>query len=465
MSVTTTNTRLTQQQRAQMPALMEFYSPSAALLEEGVQGPARAVIWCVIALVLSCGTAAAIVPIDIVVTAHGRVVASDSTIVVQPLETAIVREIAVREGQVVHKGDLLARLDPTFSNSDRNSMTLQVESLSAEVERLTAEAADKEYKPSVINQAALVQQVIYMHRHEQRLFKREDYKQKIASLQAQLVKAAGDIRSYNERSQVAGVVEGKRRELEKLGWGSQLNSLQAQDQAIEMRRSLENAQQAARAAAGDIAAMRAEAEGDERDWKTTVSKDLTDATRKLIDATASAEKAGLRSQLVELRADTDATVLTVASVSVGSVMQSGEKFLTLVPLNAPMEIETALGGGDAGYVHIGDPVTIKFDTFPFVLYGGGTGEVRSVSADSFTTQQDDRTRAGVVNTPGSSQTGNSYYRLNVSISDVTLHDTPKGFHVAPGMPVTADVKVGSRTVMAYLLSHALPPVAEGMREP
>jgi hemolysin D len=468
MSITTTDgNKLTRQQASQMPALLEFYSPTASLMATGVRGPARVVVWLLVGVVTCCLVAAGTVPIDKVVTAPGRIVATQSTVVVQPLETAIVREIAVQEGQTVHKGDLLAKLDPTFSKSDKTSSSLQVESLTAEVERLRAEAADADYKPSALNQSALVQEAIFAQRRQERELRLENYKQKIAGLQAQLMKSRGDILGYSERAQVATTVEDKRRELEKLGWGSQLNRLQAQDQVLEVKRSLDNAQQQARSAAGDLMAMQAEAAAYDRDWQAKVSEDLTDATRKLIDATASVEKADLRNRLVELRADTDATVLTQASkVSVGSVMQSGDQFLTLVPLDAPLEIEAALEGDSAGYVHVGDRVTVKFNTFPFTQYGGAEGTVRAISPDSFTTQQDDRTRAGVSTTQGGSLASEaSYYRVNVALDKITLHDTPKGFHVTPGLPVVADVMVGKRTVLSYIFHRALPVAMDGMREP
>jgi HlyD family secretion protein len=180
---------------------------------------------------------------------------------------------------------------------------------------------------------------------------------------------------------------------------------------------------------------------------------------------AQLEKANLRSQLVDLRASEDATVLTMAPVSVGSVMQSGDKFLTLVPVSAPLELETAMSGDEAGYVHTGDPVMIKFETFQFTRYGGAEGVVRSISPDSFTSGADDRTRAGVLNSGGATSAAPAYYRANITMDKITLHDTPLGFHVAPGMPVEADIKVGSRTIMGYLLGRVLPPMMEGMREP
>ena len=44
-----------------------------------------------------------------------------------------------------------------------------------------------------------------------------------------------------------------------------------------------------------------------------------------------------------------------------------------------------MAGSDAGFVHLGDPVTIKFDTFPFTQYGSASGTVRVISPDSFST--------------------------------------------------------------------------------
>ena len=67
---------------------------------------------------------------------------------------------------------------------------------------------------------------------------------------------------------------------------------------------------------------------------------------------------------------------SVDKVSVGSVLQSGEHFITLVPNNTPLEIEANISGRDNGHVHVNDPVIIKFDTFPFSQYGFAEGTVR-----------------------------------------------------------------------------------------
>ena len=186
-------------------------------------------------------------------------------------------------------------------------------------------------------------------------------------------------------------------------------------------------------------------------WHADVSEKLADATGKLSDARESLNKAQLRKQLVELRADRDATVLTVAKVSVGSVLQSGQQFITLVPADAPLEVEANILGRDDGFMHVGDPVAVKFDTFPFIQYGLAYGTVRTISADSFTSQDEQRNPTGTVPVPGNS--GEPFYRARITIDRVDLHGTPPDFHVMPGMPVTADIKVGKRTVLQYLLGR------------
>ena len=96
------------------------------------------------------------------------------------------------------------------------------------------------------------------------------------------------------------------------------------------------------------------------------------------------------------------TVLTVAKLSVGSVLQSGQQFITLVPADAPLEVEANILGRDDGFISLGDPVSVKFDTFPFIQYGLAYGIVRTISADSFTAQDEQRNPTGMVPVPGNS---------------------------------------------------------------
>jgi hemolysin D len=159
----------------------------------------------------------------------------------------------------------------------------------------------------------------------------------------------------------------------------------------------------------------------------------------------------------------DAIVQSVAKVSVGSVMQSGQQFITLVPAEAPLEVEANVFGHDSGFVHVGNVAAVKFDTFPFYQYGMAEGKVRIVSPNSFTAQEEARNPTGVA--PQTQTNNEPFYRARITMDRIGLHDVPEGFQVMPGMPVTADIKVGKRTVMKYLLGMVVPVAHEAMREP
>jgi len=308
-----------------------------------------------------------------------------------------------------------------------------------------------------------LQAAIFAQRQAEYDYKVENYAQKINSLVATIARANSDAAGYRSRLEVATNVERMRRDLEHMQVGSRLNTLAAMDNRAEMERNLHNSEEAVAGAQRDLAAMIAERNGYIQSWRADVSQQLSDATGKLSDARESLNKAQLRKQLVELRAEQDSIVLTVAKVSVGSVLQSGQQFITLVPADAPLEIEANISGRDDGFVRVGDPVSIKFDTFPFIQYGLAYGTVRTISADSFTGQDEQRNPTGAVPVP--SNTSEPFYRARVAIDRVDLHGTPAGFRLMPGMPITADIKVGKRTVLQYLLGRALPVASEGMREP
>ena len=86
----------------------------------------------------------------------------------------------------------------------------------------------------------------------------------------------------------------------------------------------------------------------------------------------------------------------------------------------------------------------------------------TISPGSFTAQDEARDPTGAVPlAPGSN---NSYYRGKIAIERIALRNVPNDYRIVAGMPVTADVKVGRRTVLNYLLGRVMPLVAEAMRE-
>ena len=444
------------------PILLEFESPTAALLARPVPARSRHVTWVIFSMVAFAVVCAATVPIDRLVTASGKVVSSANNVVVQPLEVSIVRSIDVKEGQIVHAGDLLARLDPTFATADAGALETQVGSLQAEVNRLQAEGDGRIYV-SDGSPPSQLQAVIFAQRHAEHSYKIENYKQKIDGIRVKVSQAQSDVKSYTERLGGARVVEDMRRELEQQGVGSKLNRLAATDSRVELSRNLDTARATIASAQGELDAMIAERDGYVQQIRGETSQALTEQGRKLAEGRENLTKASLRRKLVQLKADVDAIVLTIAPVSVGSVMQSGDQFITMVPIDSPLEIETVVDGRDAGFVRVGDPVTIKFETFPYFTYGTARGQVRTVSPDSFHRPMDERDKVGK---PRSEEAaGTMFYRTKISMDEMRLHDLPAGFRITPGMPVTADVKVGQRTMFQYLMSRVIPVATGGLHEP
>jgi len=442
---------------------LEFQSPTAAIVDAPVPRAARGTIWTIGSMFAACLVAMWLIPIDRVVTAQGKVVSQAPMVVVQPLETSIVRAIDVTEGQSVHAGDLLARLDPTFASADVGALQAQVSSLQAEAARMQAEVEERSFQYSGVDPLMSLQAAIYAQREAERRSRLEFYRQKIDALASTAARSAADATAFRERLVVAQSVESMRKKLEALQVGSQLNALIATDSRLEIERSLSTAIKTAESAKAELTAIIAERDAFVQNWRVQVAQTLAEGSRKLSDARESLNKALLRRQLIEMRTDRNATVLTIAKVSEGSVLQAGEQLITLVPADTPLEIEVNVVGRDNGFVHVGAPVAVKFDTFPSTQYGLAYGTVRTISADSFTAQDSAKARSASV--PVGPAQGEPFYRSRITLDRLMLHDVPAGFHIMPGMPVAADIKVGKRTVLAYLLGRILPVMSEGMREP
>jgi hemolysin D len=446
-----------------LPVILEYQSPSTAIINMPMPRIASGFTWAFSSMLAIMLVIASVIKVDRVVTADGVVVARAPTIVVQPLDTAIVRSIDVNPGDVVHAGQVLARLDPTFAVADMSTLVSQVASLQAQTSRMQAELDNRPFTYSGLDPNLTLQASIYAQRQATFNFQMENYQQKASSLSAAIARASSDIGNYSDRLAYAKTLEQMRKELEHLNVGSKINTLSAMDTRVQMQASLDTARQQQVGAQRDLAALIAERNGYVQSWKSDIYDKLTDGLSKLSDARESLSKAQLHRQLVELRAEQDGTVMTVSKVSVGSVLNPGQQFITLVPADAPLEVEANIAGTDDGYVTVGDTVDIKFDTFPYARYGMAHGVVRIVSPDSFSAQDESRNPTGAVPVPNAQQ--GMWYRSRVTLDRVDLHNAPTNFHLTPGMPVKADIRVGQQTIMHYMLGKYIPLTTEGMREP
>jgi HlyD family secretion protein len=176
---------------------------------------------------MSMLVALSLIKVDRVVTAQGKVVSTKPTIVMQPLDTSIVRSVEVRTGERVKAGQLLARLDPTFAAADLSALTAQVSALQAQVSRLQAELDGRPFTYSGIDTNLALQAAIYAQRQAEYNFKIEGYQQKANSLSATIARSRADAEGYRTRLEYATALEGMRKELERLNVGSKISTLSA----------------------------------------------------------------------------------------------------------------------------------------------------------------------------------------------------------------------------------------------
>lgn len=451
--------------------VLEFQSPSTVILEAPPKRIARNTIWVICALVVTMLLIAEFVPMDMEVVADGQVMSRAPDIQLEPLETAIVRSINVHVGQIVHAGQVVATLDPTEAQADLKTLLAQESALVAEVGEERAEFDGKPYKPTdPTNRDQLLQAAIYAQRMAQLKYTLNGYDQQIASLAAQVDGAEGQAAYYRDRLVLATQIENMNTLLQKLNAGSQLTTLQSEDQRVSMAASVAQYVAQAQSSEQTLEATKAQRDAFLQQWNAALSAQLATNVPQLESVRQSISKAELVNQMVELRTPQDAVVLQITSgISVGSVMQSGQSFLSLSPLHAPLEIETYVDGSYQGFVKVGQPVTIKFATFPFPLFGTASGTVRVVTSDSFTPQQlaaqfmQLQTTPTV--TPQNIPTAELYYATRVTLDKLNLRNVPADFRVIPGMPVETDVRVGTQTIMQYMLERIVPIFNQGLNEP
>ncbi|GBR48777.1 HlyD family type I secretion periplasmic adaptor subunit [Gluconobacter roseus] len=446
-------------------ALLEFHSPTAGLVNLPATPAARYIILLIGCLFLACVAAMALFPINRVVSTPGRLISTQPTIVVQPLETAIIRSIDVHVGDFVKKGDILAHLDPTITEADITNMRQQRDAYQAEYDRLKAEAAGQDYHANLNEPASVEQGAAFLRRKTEYQAHVENYAQQIASLESDIQGYRANAAMYGSKMRVASEVLQMRQREQADQVGSRLSTLGAQTELMEAERAEIAAQQSANSAEKKLAAMKAERDGYIGNWQAKIYSDLTEAGHHLAEYRSAFEKARLRQDLVLLRAPEDGVVLTIAQGSVGSVLQSAGQFITLVPTGYGLEMEAVMRSQDVGFVQVGDHALLKFATFPYDQYGGAEATVRVISADAFTPSSQNGSGGANGTSPSEDTSASGVYRVRLRIDRYTLHGQPSFFHPMPGMSVTADIDVGKRTVLQYLFNKITPAITNGMREP
>jgi len=397
---------------------------------------------------------ASVSPIDKVVIAHGRLVNPLPNIVVQPLDTSIIQSIDVRVGQVVKKGQVLATLDPTFTAADETQLRVRLDSLNNQAAGLRAELGGKMGSTEAGSDDARLQQQLSVERRGNYDAQKSKMDQNIARLRASLETNKHDQMVLAQRVKSLREVEAMQEQLVAENFGAKMHLLEARDRRLEVERDMDMQRNKAIEMASELASVQSERAAFERAWRQKAMEDLLSATRDRDGINEQLAKADKRLKMVQMVAPADGVVLEIAKYSVGSVIREAEQMFTLVPLGAELEAEVQIDSVDIGFIKQGMPAHIKVDAYTFMKHGMLEGKVRTVSQDSFKRDTADKNGGGL----------DTYYVSRIPYSG-ELKKLQPGAQLIPGMTVSAEIVVGHRTVMSYLLYPLTRALDESIREP
>jgi HlyD family secretion protein len=406
-------------------------------------------------LLVSVIVLAALTRVDMDVTGHGRLASQNPTTMLQPLDRAILRHLAVRAGDVVRKGQVLATLDGTFAQADVGALTARRNFLGAEAARLRTELAGGVYidkhAPDEQMQAALSAQ-----RQREYAAKLAGYDQAIAHDAAELATDRDQANSLRHQVALAQQVKTMRDTLMQGAEGSRLQYLDADSTLTrdtgELTAATDRIAELGHASLSHQADRRAFVES----WRRDIVEALAKNRNETDQVQASLDKAAHVQQLVQVTAPEDGVIIDVAARGPGSVLKEAEPLLTLLPAHAGLQADISVKSADIGYIRAGDPVTVKVDAYPYQRHGTLQGHVRAIAAASFDMQ------SAPGDTPGESS---AMHRVTVDLSGGHLTDLPPGTGPMPGMTISGDVRVGHRSVLAYFLQPLTRGFAQSLREP
>jgi len=451
-------------ERAFLPAALEIVETPAPPLV-GVLGAVLIALFC---LALAW---AAFGKIDIVASAPGRIIPTGRVKTIQPFETGVVRAIRVRDGQSVKAGDVLIELDPTVTEAELKHLQNDLTVAALESARLAAVLADGDplaaFQPPA---GASASQVAIQRRYL--VEQVEEQRAKQAGLELQKVKKDAELTtamaSINKLEAVLPILQQRvsiRQQLFDKEVGSKVNYLEILQAYTEAQQELTVQKSRVREAEIALAGIVESQAQSRAEFRRTLSTELVESQRKIAGLSEDVIKAAQRTVLQRLTAPVDGTVQQLAVHTVGGVVTPAQALLVIVPADSNLEIEAMISNRDIGFVHVGQAVEIKVDTFNFTRYGLLHGRVLSVSRDAIARDREKDGADKNAKDDGSGAPSDQLsYAGRISLDSSTMQVDENVVNLSPGMAVTTEIRTGSRSVISYLLSPLLRYKQESLRE-
>lgn len=417
-------------------------------------------------LSLSVGTGAmlawaAVARVDVVAVAEGRLVPSGYVKVVQPGDGGIVRELLVKDGDSVREGQLLVRLDERSAQADSVASAHDLALKRLAQKRIDAELRGQPFRSDPNDPPSLVRQV-QSQWQARRLAHADALAQEAQALEKLIAdaRAADQVRTrLAQTAPLARQTADSYRKLVSEGFMGEVAAVDRQREAIEHERNLDAQVATVAGLQAQVEQQRARLAHLQSQYRTQLEGERLDLAAQINRAEQEQQKARLRTEVTEVRAPHAGIVKDLAVATRGAVVAVGAPLLSIVPADEPLLAEVWLANEDAGFVAVGQPVRLKVLAFPFQRHGLLEGRVGMLGADA----------TDAKSAPQAPPTGSAArlaYRALVHLPVQHLDDARSGsrLRLTPGMAVNAEVVLGSRTVLEYLLSPLQRTAAEAARE-
>jgi adhesin transport system membrane fusion protein len=359
-------------------------------------------LWLMAGALAAALTWAAVARVDEVTKADARVIPEGREQVVASLEGGILRELSVHEGQQVDEGQELAELDPTrFEAQQAEGETKRI-ALKAAIARLVAESTGRPiaFPPEVLaaGQVARSEQDAYLARKRALDEAVGSNARGIALLRKELY--------VSEAMAAKGLLS----EVEVLHLRRQVNDLDLQ--------SLDRINRFRQDASSELAKLQ------------------TDL------AQIEEQQAGRRDVLrrTVIKSPVHGLVKNIRTNTVGGVIGPGSPIMEIVPIGKRTLIEARVKPGDIGFLQVGQTAKVKLNAYDFTIYGGLDASIESISPDAI---------GDIEHATGSADP--TYYRVMLRVDNNALHEKGKTLPVLPGMTGSAEVRIGERSVLNFLL--------------
>jgi len=345
---------------------------------------------------------------------------------------------------------VLMRMDTLFTDADARSLANDHLRKRATLARIDAELADRPYLPGSGDPPDLAREMAAQYRAN-----RSAFEAALAEENSRLVKARHDAASAEQvRAKLDEILphyvaqDQAFDQLARDGFAGPLMASDKKRERIEKeqeRKTQAHLIESARASIAQSERKLAQIDSDYRRQLHAERNDIRGQADRLAQEIA---KQAHRLTLLELKAGQDSVVKDLATHSVGTVVQPGTVLLTLVPTHDVLRAEVWVSNDDIGFVRQGHAARLKFAAFPFQKYGMIDGTVVHVSADA----ADGNTGSGTPPNGSAARSPPLVYKALVALDAMQLETQGQSFALSAGMQAHAEILLGRRSVIDYLLS-------------